>query len=93
MARYVRWRRGADYTHVRLLALFELRRLLRRAGFGRCRIAPASFSRGEMDGLPRAKRLLARLYNRVRTWPLARQALMLCGPGWQVTCERPAQEL
>jgi 2-polyprenyl-3-methyl-5-hydroxy-6-metoxy-1,4-benzoquinol methylase len=91
MAPYVRWRRGTDYTHVRLLSHSELRRLLRREEFGHCRIVPATFSPAETEGMPRGRRLLARVYNRVRTWPLARQFLMVFGPGWQVTCERPGQ--
>jgi SAM-dependent methyltransferase len=91
MAPYVRWRRGTDYTHVRLLSRSELRRLLRRAEFGDCRIVPAAFSPGETEGMPRGKRLLARVYGRARNWPLARRFLLMFGPGWQVTCVRPGR--
>jgi SAM-dependent methyltransferase len=84
---YVRLRSGRPYLHVRLLSVFELKRLAARS-FGRLRIRPADVSDAEQQGLPPGERLLLAAYRRLRRWPLARPLLLLLGPLLQLVCVR-----
>lgn len=86
MRGYVRLRRGVSYEHVRLVSLPELRRLVARSPFGQGRVASASLDPGELEGLSGNERRMARLYGRLRGWPLLGWLIRLLGPLLEVTC-------
>jgi ubiquinone/menaquinone biosynthesis C-methylase UbiE/uncharacterized protein YbaR (Trm112 family) len=87
MDRYVRRRRNVPYEHVRLVSVFELRRMMRRAGFASCRIDPPAIDPAELQGFPPPLRRALGVYNRLRRYPLVRQALLAAGPLLQGTGE------
>ena len=86
--RYVKWRRGIVYDHVRLLSFFEIKRMVGRTSFGKCRIRLPRFSEEEQAGLSRLELRLVRLYHLVKDWPVVKQVLLLMGPVLQVICVR-----
>jgi SAM-dependent methyltransferase len=88
MKAYVQWRRGIPYEHIRLLSSLELRRMVRRTPFGRCRIVLPTFSASEQEGLSARERRLISLYHKMKDWPLIRSALLVCGPVLQLICVR-----
>ncbi|HEV2854316.1 MAG TPA: methyltransferase domain-containing protein [Thermoanaerobaculia bacterium] len=79
MERYVLWRRGIPYRHVRLLSYFDLRRALGEAGNG-ARIRSPHLGPGDYGHHPPAKQRLFRLYARLAAVPPLRPALLLFGP-------------
>lgn len=82
MEPYVRWRRGKAYR-IRLLSVFELKRLAARS-FGSLRVGLPDMSDAEQQGLPAGERRLLTIYRRVRRWPVVRSLLLLVGPLLQV---------
>jgi SAM-dependent methyltransferase len=92
MKPYVRFFRGIDYEHVRLLSFPELKRMARRAFFGSCRVGLPAFSAAEMKGLSAVERILAAAHNRIRTWPGFRSLLLACGPKLRLICRKDAQQ-
>lgn len=77
--RYVRWRGGDGYEHHRPLSSGELRRGLRRAGFGSVRVDAAPLlttERSRLGGLEWA----AGVYERARRIPGSRAALRWAAP-------------
>jgi hypothetical protein len=78
--------RGHSYKNVRLLSQWELRRLVASRGLGHgAAPQPALvFERHLGGGSLRA----ARIYNRIRLWPLFRNVLAWVGPRLQILCER-----
>ena len=77
--RYVRWRGGQGYEHHRPLSSRELRRGMRRAGFGSIRVEPAPLLGAERERLGGA-RWAGDVYERARRIPLVRNALRLAAP-------------
>ncbi|MFO0809729.1 MAG: methyltransferase domain-containing protein [Gemmataceae bacterium] len=88
---YVRLVRGVQYDHIRLLSSFELRRMVRRTPFGRCRITLPTFNAEEQKGLSARERFLIRAYHTVKDWPGIRHGLLAVGPMLQVICRREAE--
>jgi len=88
MAAYVRLRRGVPYDNVRLVSYFELRCMVRRSPFARCRLRPPAFGEGEQEGFSPMLRRMIGLYNAMRNWPLVRQFLLLFGPLLELICLR-----
>jgi SAM-dependent methyltransferase len=86
--RYVRWRRGDPYEHVRLLSPLELRRLLRAGRWARVHLAAGCPSEAETSRLGPAGRTLAHVHRAVKDWPLVRSALLLIGPWLLATAVR-----
>jgi len=95
MAAYVRWRRAVRYEHVRLLGLFELKRLLERVPFRSWRLTLPTFSGEELASLSPIERSLVGFYHRIKDWPLFRSMLLLIAPLIQCLGVRdlPAEEL
>jgi len=77
--RYVRSRGGLGYEHHRPLSARELRRGLKRAGFGRVRVEPAPLLETERARLG-APAWAASAYDSLRAWPVARNALRWTAP-------------
>ena len=86
--RYVKWRTGIPYDHIRLVSRFELRRIVRRTAFRTCEIRLPTFGEGEQEGLSPRERRLIRLYHRLKDWPLVHQFLLVFGPVLQLVCQR-----
>jgi SAM-dependent methyltransferase len=91
MSAWVRLVRGHPYRHVRLVSVFELRRMLSRTPFQSCRIELPEVSEAEQEGLAPRERALVALYNRLKSWPVLRWLLLLFGPLLQVLCVRAAE--
>jgi SAM-dependent methyltransferase len=88
---YVRLVRGVPYEHIRLLSSFELRRMVCRTPFGRCRITLPTFSAEEQEGLSARERFLIRGYHKVKNWPVVHQGLLAVGPVLQLICRREGE--
>lgn len=86
--RYVKFRKGVSYDHVRLLSVFQLARMVRRARFRRCAILLPTFSAAELANVSSAYRLAAGLYHRIKGWPLLRGLLRIFGPVLHLVCWR-----
>ncbi len=87
--RYVQAMRKTSYSHVRLLSASALRSLLRAHGLEPKIVSPAVPV--ETQALYSGPELaLVRAYNRVRTSPLARPALLAVGPFFHVFARKPA---
>lgn len=85
--------RGVPYCHHRLLSVFELRRVLRRAGAERHRIVLPRISSSELAGRGRWVRRGAALYGALLGVPVARWTLYLWGPAFHALAwGRPDQE-
>jgi ubiquinone/menaquinone biosynthesis C-methylase UbiE/uncharacterized protein YbaR (Trm112 family) len=85
---YVKLRKGMSYDHVRLLSLFELRRLIRCTPFRRCAILLPTFSAAEVANVTSAQRQALGLYHRIKDWPLFRGLLRIFGPVLHLVCVR-----
>ena len=85
---YVKLRKGVSYDHVRLLSVFQLARMVRRAPFRRCAILLPTFSAAELANVSSAQRLAVELYHRIKDWPLFRQLLRIFGPVLHLVCVR-----
>lgn len=87
--RYARRFRGIPFDKVRTLTYRELRSLLE-DGFARARFVLPEITAADRAHLGPAGRLCARLYNRVRSWPLVRALLYLFGPFFQIVAVKRA---
>lgn len=86
--RYVKLRKGMSYDHVRLLSLFELRRLIRCTLFRRCAILLPTFSAAELANVSSAQRQAIGIYHRIKDWSLFRGLLRIFGPVLHLVCVR-----
>lgn len=77
--RYVRWRGGQGYEHHRPLSWRELRRGMRRAGFGSILVEPAALLPAERARLGRGV-WAGEAYERARRIRLVRNAVRLVAP-------------
>lgn len=84
MDRFVRWRRGVSYRHIRLPSLLELRALASQH-FERWRIDPPDVTEDEQTGLAQGERSLLSWYRTIRTWTVARPFLLIFGPLLQIS--------
>jgi 2-polyprenyl-3-methyl-5-hydroxy-6-metoxy-1,4-benzoquinol methylase len=96
----LRWRdplarllRGTRFQQVRTRSYFELRQLFSGAGFARVAFLLPELPALELARLSWPGRLAGRLYNRLRSWPVASSLLTLFGPFFQVLAAKaPAPE-
>jgi ubiquinone/menaquinone biosynthesis C-methylase UbiE/uncharacterized protein YbaR (Trm112 family) len=86
--KYVLWRKGIPYHHIKLVSRFELKALVRQTPFGECRILLPTFSEGEQEGLSRLERMLVKVYHALKDWPVIHQFLLACGPVLHLFCTR-----
>lgn len=86
--KYVPWRKGIPYHHIKLVSRFELQGLVRQTPFRECRILLPSFSEGEQDGLSSLERVLVKMYHTFKDWPLIHHFLLVCGPVLHLFCTR-----
>nr|MBA3416105.1 class I SAM-dependent methyltransferase [Chloroflexia bacterium] len=92
MPAWVRLVRGVPYRHHRLLSVFELRRVLKRAGAERSRIVLPRITSPELTGRGRWVRRGAAFYGALLGVPAARWALYLWGPAFHaVAWRRPTE--
>lgn len=80
MEGYVRWRLGIPYRHIRLVSARQLHRLLDSAHFSKNRLSPSEIPISQIEGLSGWARVPARIYNRIRQWPLIRLLLLWIAP-------------
>lgn len=80
MEGFVRWRRGVPYRHIRLVSARELRRVLARVPFDGVQLSLPQLSSSQIEGLTGWARVLARLYERARRWPLVRSLVLWIAP-------------
>ncbi len=85
--RYVKLRIRVHY-HVRLLSVFELKRMFRRSPFQHCTIELPTFSQAELENISSAQRQLVRLYDQIKDWPLVRPLLLFIAPIFHLICRR-----
>ena len=84
--RFVRKMRGTSYDHVRLLSVFEVRRLLRRSPFRNGQLGLPTFSQVEVASRSSFEQRLVGFYHNLKDWPLIRVVLLLVGPVLQIKC-------
>ena len=89
--RYVKFRKGVSYDHVRLLSVFQLARMVRRTPFRRCAILLPTFSAVELANVSSAQRLAVGLYHRIKDWLLFRGLLRIFGPVLHLVCVRESR--
>lgn len=82
--RYVRYFRGIPYSHIKVLSVTELRRLLRRCHLLNHRILLPSLSPEEVRQLSAVQRIQVAIYNAVKRLPVLRRLLYLVGPSFNV---------
>ncbi|MDX1547556.1 MAG: methyltransferase domain-containing protein [Rhodothermales bacterium] len=82
-ARYVRWRRGASYEHIRLLSLPELRRLAA-PHFAQMEVALPDIDDASLRGLPRFKQRQVYAYRALKSMPGVSGWLRAVAPQWDV---------
>jgi ubiquinone/menaquinone biosynthesis C-methylase UbiE/uncharacterized protein YbaR (Trm112 family) len=73
----------------RLLTARSLRRLLQRVGLGEVRVDLPPISDAQLAAVQGAGRTAAGVYNRLRTAPVARQALFVVGPMLHASARHP----
>lgn len=83
---YVRWRRGISYDQLRVLSVFELKRLFNRCSFTDHRILLPSVSKEEMKEFSAFEKLQVAIYDVIRKLPLVRLVLYLFGPFYHIIC-------
>lgn len=83
-AAFVRWRSGKSYTYTRLLSTWEAARIVRRNTAFSFRILLPKVPEEEMHRFPPYRRVLARVYNRLSTFPLFRWLFLVIGPFFRV---------
>ena len=88
---YVRWRSGQDYSGTRLLSTREMTRELKRHAELEYRLSVPRVPEEEIAHFSPRRALLARLYNRIAGWRIARGALLAVGPFFQVVARRAAE--
>jgi len=86
--RYVKWRKGVSYDHVRLLSVFQLRRMVRHTSFGCCAIKLPEFSEAQLASVSVGQRAVVNVYHRIKNWPVIRGLLLLVAPVFHVVCVR-----
>lgn len=84
MPAWVRLNRGVSYRYHRLLSVFEIRRLLRRAGASDYRVVLPRIGAADLARYGRWERRGALLYNRLLVFPPARWVFYLAGPFFHV---------
>jgi ubiquinone/menaquinone biosynthesis C-methylase UbiE len=82
--RYVRLINGIPYRHIRLLSLFELRRLLARSGLREWLISPPRIAECEQKLASKFGRALILVYHGLREYRLCSFLLQVTGPFLQV---------
>lgn len=88
--RYVRWRKGVAYDHVRLLSVFQLKRMVGQTAFVRCAIELPEFTAAQLSRVSAGQRAAVNIYHRIKDWPLIHGLLLLVAPVFHVVCVRPA---
>ena len=83
--RYVRWRNGARYLHHWPKGPNEIRRAMRRAGFGSVHVAAAPMLAADTGRLPGALRRALPLYERLRALPGAGAVIGAVAPLLEVS--------
>lgn len=86
--RYVKWRKGVSYDHVRLLSVFQLRRMVRQTSFVRCKVELPEFTAAQLASVSAGQRVAIQVYHRVKDWPLIRGLLRLVAPVFHVVFVR-----
>ena len=86
--RYIKLRKGMSYDHVRLLSIFELRRLLRSIPFQNYTIELPNFSAPELKNVSPAQRRAIKVYEWLKPWPLLRGILLIFAPVFYLICFR-----
>ena len=92
MSAYVRLVRGIEYEKKYQLSKFELRRLLRTAGFGNLRFSLPEITAADWDQLEGVERLGAQLFTKLSKIPFARSILTVISPVIQVEAVKGAGE-
>lgn len=85
---YVRWRSGQDYHGTVLLSTWEMARELRRHKDLDFELTVPKVPAEEIEHFTPRRMLLARLYNRLAEFRIARSALLAVGPFFQVVARR-----
>ena len=92
MSAWVRMVRGVPYRHHRLLSVFELRRVLKRAGADRCQIVLPRITSRELMGRGPWVQRGASLYGALLSVPVGRWPLYFWGPAFHaVAWRRPTE--
>ena len=84
MPRYVKWRRGLAYEKKHLLSVFEVRRMLRRAGFQKPRFSLPRITPADLEQRGALERSGARVFSFVGKIPWLRSLLRIVSPVIQV---------
>lgn len=84
MNRYVRFVKGINYEHIRVLSFMELKRILNRCRLDNHRILLPSISSHEAQYFSPIQRMQLAIYNVVRRIPVVRRVLYLFGPFFNV---------
>jgi ubiquinone/menaquinone biosynthesis C-methylase UbiE/uncharacterized protein YbaR (Trm112 family) len=94
MPAYVKWRRGMAYEKKNLLSYFEMRRLLKKAGFRVMRFSLPPITSKDWENLAGLERLAAIIYQWLAKFPLVRWPLIVVSPALLVVARRnyPASE-
>ena len=92
MPAYVRLVKRLPYRHIRNLSVFEIRRLLRRAGARRYRVLLPRIGARELPRFGPWERRLIRLYHALLSLVPARYGLYLFGPLFHVLVRRDAED-
>lgn len=90
---YAEWRTGESYEGVRLLSLWEIRRLFRR----HTRLAPTvlvpAIPPEELDRFALYREVLARAYNRLVSWRAVRAAIRPVAPFYRILASPRSSEV
>lgn len=92
MPAWVRLVKGIPYQHIRLLSIFELHRVLRRAGAERYRIILPRISSEELPRYGPWERRGVGLYHALLRFPWARAAFFVVGPFFHVLVRRTSSD-
>ena len=88
--RYVRYHRGVDYEHVRLVSAFGLTRIARAAGFRSASVRAAALSPAQVAALPRLLRPGVLMFRAMRDVPGLRGFLAQVAPILRLVAQREA---
>jgi len=82
--RYVYWKKGIRYRHIRLPSRFELKRMLSESAFRSWSISPPRITESEQARASRFEQNLIRLYHWLRQLPVFSFLFQIFGPFLQI---------
>ena len=80
MGPYVQFIKNVPYKHIKILSIFEIKRILSQSGYSKSRIFLPKISEAEIKHFSKNERLMVSVYRIFKSLPLISKLLLLFGP-------------